>query len=84
MGVWGLDLKNEVYFGDEMFRDVMIKSDWFQVSAGPMGVWGLDLKNEIYFRDGTFGDPEDSEGTGWTKVGSFLYRQCTGSSMSSS
>jgi hypothetical protein len=33
-----------------------------------MGVWGLDLKNEVYFRDGTFGDPEDSEGTGWTKV----------------
>jgi hypothetical protein len=40
-----------------------------QVSAGPLGVWGLDLKNEVYFRDGTFGDPEDSEGTGWTKVG---------------
>jgi hypothetical protein len=39
------------------------------VSAGPLGVWGLDLKNEVYFRDGTFGDPEDSEGTGWTKVG---------------
>ena len=43
-----------------------------QISAGPLGVWGLDLKNEVYFRDGTFGDPEDTEGTGWTKVSDLL------------
>jgi len=39
-----------------------------QISVGESGVWAVNKSSDVFYRTGTYGDPDDTDGSGWEHV----------------